>query len=90
VGTFNLARTDGQACGEGTLVIQEIRVVGDVAKAGTNRSLGVRSVLRFQERRESFENLLPAIVFQPILLLLHPMRFVVSGDHLSGRRQVGS
>ena len=44
VATLNLARTDGQFRGQGAFVIQKIRVVGDVAKADTNRGLGVGEV----------------------------------------------
>ena len=42
--TLNLARTDGQFRGQGAFVIEKIRVVGDVAKADTNRDLGVGEV----------------------------------------------
>jgi hypothetical protein len=63
-------------------------VVGEVAEADSNRSLCVGEVGRFQEWAQSFENFLPAILFQPILLLLHPLRFIPSGEPLSGCRQV--
>src|SRR6516162_6756182 len=38
---FNLPRTDGQARRQRAFVIQETRAVGDITKAGANRSLGV-------------------------------------------------
>ena len=52
--TLNLARTDGQFRGQGAFVIQKIRVVGDVAKADTNRGLGVGEVGLAQSARETF------------------------------------
>src|SRR5438105_2957686 len=88
VGTLNLARTDGQIRSERSLVVQAIRPVGDIAEAGTNRSLLVRDVGRFQKWPQCFENILPAILFQPVLLLFHPGLFLFPGDPFSCRRQV--
>ena len=67
--TLNLARTDGQFRGQGAFVIQKIRVVGDVAKADTNRGLGVGEVGLAQSAREPSRKLHRTHAF----LLLGPL-----------------
>ena len=77
VGTLDLARTDGQACRQSTFVIQKWSAIGDISKAGTDRGLRVGDVSLFEERPQTFQNLRPAIVFQPVLLFLPPGRLIL-------------
>jgi hypothetical protein len=79
VGTLDLARTDGQTCRQSVLVIQELSAIGDITKAGTDRSLGVGDASLFDERPQTFQNFRPAIVFQPVFLFL-PSEIAVSND----------
>ncbi|PYP85980.1 MAG: hypothetical protein DMG65_19540, partial [Candidatus Angelobacter sp. Gp1-AA117] len=63
-------------------------MITEVTKASTYRSLWVGGVGRFYAWPQGFYDIVPAIVFQPVLLLLYPSRLLGSGNHLCGRRQV--
>ena len=56
--------------------------IGEIAKAGTDRGLRVGDVSLFEERPQTFQNLRPAIVFQPVLLFLPPGRLILGAGVL--------